>query len=338
MPHTPQKNDLSEVGGDLPLSAEERRRLRREMRHIPAGAQQQDSRAISVLSALAALLLHGSLVAFVLTLPEPERSTPIGSRAAVGLSFVEVIQRPAEPEPEDDPEPPKEAVEIEEPPVIQRVELTRAAVIPPPQTRRPGVSRAKPAKPVKQRRKVVKQARQEAPPSVAAAPQKAPGVQPITSPATSPSTNAEGGTPADGPPEGAVVDPNAAKESYAGANHGSSDSGEAVGDPDAPPEVDMDALLRGYMGSVVKSVHRGYRYPRAAARAGLEGNVLVEVIIDATGQIVKTRILRSSGHPVLDQAALRAISSIGRVPAPPKALGWSRRSMQVPFEYRLQRG
>lgn len=47
-------------------------------------------------------------------------------------------------------------------------------------------------------------------------------------------------------------------------------------------------------------------YPDLAKRAGVEGKVVVECTIDVTGHIANARVL--SGHPLLAQAALTAVS------------------------------
>ncbi len=48
-------------------------------------------------------------------------------------------------------------------------------------------------------------------------------------------------------------------------------------------------------------------YPRAVRNAGLSGRLLIDVAINANGSIRNVRILRSSGSPVLDDAALRIV-------------------------------
>ncbi len=45
-------------------------------------------------------------------------------------------------------------------------------------------------------------------------------------------------------------------------------------------------------------------YPREAFEAGVEGRVEVLVTIDAAGRVVSSRLYRSSGHRVLDEAAV----------------------------------
>ncbi|MDU9047353.1 MAG: TonB family protein [Candidatus Electrothrix sp. Rat3] len=48
-------------------------------------------------------------------------------------------------------------------------------------------------------------------------------------------------------------------------------------------------------------------YPRMAKRRGLEGLVTIEAKIDRNGRVEKLRIFASSGHSILDKAALKAV-------------------------------
>ncbi|MEA2083467.1 MAG: energy transducer TonB [Thermodesulfobacteriota bacterium] len=48
-------------------------------------------------------------------------------------------------------------------------------------------------------------------------------------------------------------------------------------------------------------------YPRAARRRGLEGMVLLEVLVDRSGRVGNLRIFSSSGHRILDKAALKSV-------------------------------
>jgi protein TonB len=45
-------------------------------------------------------------------------------------------------------------------------------------------------------------------------------------------------------------------------------------------------------------------YPPAAIRAGLEGNLTLEILVGVDGRVRDARVLRSSGMEVLDQAAM----------------------------------
>ena len=50
-------------------------------------------------------------------------------------------------------------------------------------------------------------------------------------------------------------------------------------------------------------------YPRDAARKGLQGTVLLRVLVSSRGTVLEVGIDRSSGHSSLDRAALRQVAS-----------------------------
>ena len=56
-------------------------------------------------------------------------------------------------------------------------------------------------------------------------------------------------------------------------------------------------------------------YPREAIAAGQQGDVLVLIILDETGNVVATRRERSSSHAILDEAALRNARRLHGLPA-----------------------
>ena len=74
----------------------------------------------------------------------------------------------------------------------------------------------------------------------------------------------------------------------------------------------------------------GQFYPEEAIARGLEGEVLVLIIIDESGRVTAARIEQGSGHRILDDAALRAVRSLRSLPAdaPREAL--------LPVRFRLR--
>lgn len=69
-------------------------------------------------------------------------------------------------------------------------------------------------------------------------------------------------------------------------------------------------------------------YPTAAVSAGLEGEAILLLRIDANGRVVEAQLARSSGHVLLDEAALDAGNRIeGLTPGP--------REMLLPIDFRL---
>ena len=74
----------------------------------------------------------------------------------------------------------------------------------------------------------------------------------------------------------------------------------------------------------------GQFYPEEAIARGLEGEVLVLIIIDENGAVTAARVEQGSGHRMLDDAALRAVRSLRSLPAdaPREAL--------LPVRFRLR--
>ena len=118
----------------------------------------------------------------------------------------------------------------------------------------------------------------------------------------------------------------------------------SVSTPSAPPTVvqrrlsrsELRGLKRGYYSALNQVMRRERSYPRSARRRGLEGTVLVELVVDARGKLISATVVRSSGHEVLDNAALADVRKMKRLPKPPKELKRRRVKLHIPFEYSLQ--
>jgi protein TonB len=74
----------------------------------------------------------------------------------------------------------------------------------------------------------------------------------------------------------------------------------------------------------------GQYYPAEAISRGLEGEVQVLLIIDEAGKVSAARVEQGSGHPLLDEAALRAVRSLQSLPAD------APRQVVLPVRFRLR--
>ncbi len=74
---------------------------------------------------------------------------------------------------------------------------------------------------------------------------------------------------------------------------------------DSPPEP-----IGGF-----EAIQRNLVYPEIARKAGVEGRVIVHVLVDEHGNVVATKILKSLGNNGCDEAAVRAIKSVKWKPA-----------------------
>lgn len=76
-------------------------------------------------------------------------------------------------------------------------------------------------------------------------------------------------------------------------------------------------------------------YPRAARRSGAEGTVWVRFVLDRGGDLQGSEILESSGHAVLDRAALDLLEKASPFPALPPELTTDEIELVLPIEYDL---
>ena len=75
-------------------------------------------------------------------------------------------------------------------------------------------------------------------------------------------------------------------------------------------------------------------YPRSAKRRGIQGEVLLEVAVKTDGSAASVLVSHSSGHAVLDRAALAAVKNWRFIPA--KKSGKSvAASVLVPVEFKI---
>jgi protein TonB len=102
----------------------------------------------------------------------------------------------------------------------------------------------------------------------------------------------------------------------------------------APPAVDRKTTAKTWSEHIRQQFSQqqaqGLFYPEAARRQGIEGEVLVLLLVDAAGAVAAARVEESSGHPLLDEAALRAVRQLRSLPAD------TPREMLLPVSFRLR--
>ena len=77
------------------------------------------------------------------------------------------------------------------------------------------------------------------------------------------------------------------------------------------------------------------KYPAEALRRKQEGTALINVRVSTEGRVLDLRLVKSSGHSSLDQAALRAVRSWRFQPA--KVGGFpTESSVEVPVDFRIK--
>jgi periplasmic protein TonB len=97
-----------------------------------------------------------------------------------------------------------------------------------------------------------------------------------------------------------------------------------------------NALLGGdttarsaYLGALRSRLERAKINPRS----GISGTTVVDFVVDADGRVISREVRISSGHKVLDDAALASIDKASPFPPMPKALNQAQIEVSVPFRF-----
>lgn len=98
----------------------------------------------------------------------------------------------------------------------------------------------------------------------------------------------------------------------------------------------LDPLVDTATVRVLDWLAQHRRYPGAARRARLQGTVEVVVVLMPDGRLVNQRIAQSSGHSILDKAALDLLRRASPVPMSAFFTGEARQlELRLPIIYRL---
>lgn len=87
----------------------------------------------------------------------------------------------------------------------------------------------------------------------------------------------------------------------------------------------------GWLSAIRARVERRKAYPVAAG--GAEGRVTLQLTVDRAGRLKSVGVARSSGNPMLDAAALRAVKSAGRFPRAPGAVTEAAVTFRLPLRF-----
>lgn len=94
-----------------------------------------------------------------------------------------------------------------------------------------------------------------------------------------------------------------------------------------------NAAVSNYPGKIVSKLRRALRYPAAAKRQRLRGEVHVAFTVSGSGSVSSVRVVRSSGAAVLDQAAVETVRRAAPFPPIPAEAGRSNWPFTVPLAF-----
>ncbi len=91
-----------------------------------------------------------------------------------------------------------------------------------------------------------------------------------------------------------------------------------------------EALLKGL-------IEEHKEYPLAARKSGQEGRCLRRFVLNRNGKIKRIDKLSSCGHPFLDEAATRAIRSVGTFPPLPDDYKGDEATFIIPITFSIEK-
>lgn len=101
------------------------------------------------------------------------------------------------------------------------------------------------------------------------------------------------------------------------------------------PEQARQAELDAYARDVLRRITANQRYPSEALARALEGAARVDMVVGIDGRVKTVRLIRSTGHNVLDIEALDKVRLLRDLPAPPRFLKGREFSLAVPVVFRI---
>ncbi|WP_099866382.1 energy transducer TonB [Pararhizobium haloflavum] len=101
----------------------------------------------------------------------------------------------------------------------------------------------------------------------------------------------------------------------------------------AQAQAEQNAAISNYQGQVRSRLLRALRYPSAARRDRLSGQVQVTFTVSANGSVSGIAVTGSSGSPVLDQAAVQTVQRAAPFPAIPAAAGRNSWRFNAPLAF-----
>lgn len=102
-----------------------------------------------------------------------------------------------------------------------------------------------------------------------------------------------------------------------------------------PSQQEIDAARASYARTLGAAIQKHLKYPRLAEMRKMQGKVLVWVKQDENGNVVESRVEKSSGFDILDRQALETVKNASPLPLPPVVLRNDSFTLTVPVIFSL---
>jgi len=106
--------------------------------------------------------------------------------------------------------------------------------------------------------------------------------------------------------------------------------------PVALQNAGSSADVDNYLSKLSRHLARFYDYPRRARRLGQEGTPVIVFEFQRDGTLVRHDLRDSSGHELLDEAAMNMLAQAAPLPEVPDRMKGQSFSFALPVRFRLR--
>ena len=103
-----------------------------------------------------------------------------------------------------------------------------------------------------------------------------------------------------------------------------------------PSQDDIKAALGQYSSTLGRAIAKHKQYPKIAQIRGWQGDCLLDLKLDGSGNVLSASVKKSSGHEALDNQALEMARKAAPFPAPPDVLRDRSFNLTVPVSFKLE--
>jgi periplasmic protein TonB len=103
-----------------------------------------------------------------------------------------------------------------------------------------------------------------------------------------------------------------------------------------PSEEDISAALSQYGNTLGRAIAKHKSYPKIAQMRGWQGDVILDLKLDGSGNIISVNIKENSGYESLDNQAIEMARKAAPYPMPPEALRGRSFNLSVPVSFKLE--
>ncbi|MEL6258909.1 MAG: energy transducer TonB [Pseudomonadota bacterium] len=172
--------------------------------------------------------------------------------------------------------------------------------------------------------------RLEPPPPVETPPEPLPDLKTAT-----PTERAEDAPPPEPPPAPRPIAPPAPSDGRLSSGFG---TGTGPPTPPPPPPPKRDTLDRAYFDISTREYVSLVKYPYDALRRGLQGTAQIKVRIDRSGRVLEWKMVRSTGHRLLDREVERVARKVRQLDPLPSDYRRRTADLIIPFTFVMEPG